>query len=63
MVEHNTVLEEGTQPIHIPPYRNPKKLRDEIEKAIQELLELGLIRPSSSPYASLVVLVKKRMEV
>ena len=59
-VEHNIVLEEGTSPIQIPPYRHPKKFRDEIEKAIKELLELGLIRPSSSPYASLVVLVKKK---
>ena len=62
-VEHNIVLEGGTSPIQIPPYRHPNKFIDEIEKAIQELLELGLIRPSSSPYASLVVLVKKRMEV
>ena len=59
-VEHNIVLEEGTSPIQIPPYRHPKNFIDEIDKAIQELLELGLIRPSSSPYASSVVLVKKK---
>ena len=59
-VEHNIFFEEGTSPIQIPPYRNPKKFRYDIEKAIQELLELGLIRPSSSPYASSVVLVKKK---
>ena len=62
-VEHNIVLEEGNSPIKIPPYRNPKNLRDEIENTIQELLELGLIRPISSPYASSVALVKKKMEV
>ena len=59
-VEHNIFLEEGTPPIQIPPHRHPKKFKDEIEKAIQELLELGLIRPISSPYASSVVLVKKK---
>ena len=59
-VEHNIILEEGTSPIQIPPYRNPNKFRDEIEKTIQELLELGLIRPGSSPYASSVVLVKEK---
>ena len=59
-VEHNIVLEEGTSPIQIPPYRHPKKFRDEIEKAIQELLELVLSIPSSSPYASSLVLVKKK---
>ena len=29
-VEHNIVLEEGTSPIKIPPYRHPKKFKDEI---------------------------------
>ena len=59
-VEHNIDLEEGTSTTHIPPYINPNKFKGDIDKAIQELLELGLIRPSSSPYASLVVFVKKK---
>eukprot|EP00253_Pinus_taeda_P004399 PITA_04399 len=42
------------------PYRHPKAYRDEIERAIQELLALGHIRPSTSPFASSVVLVKKK---
>ena len=42
------------------PYRHPKAYKDEIEKAIQELLALGHIKPSSSPFASSVVLVKKK---
>ena len=53
-------MEEGTSPIQIPPYRHPKKFRYDIDKTIQELLELGLIRPSCSPYASSVVFVKKK---
>lgn len=44
----------------ITPYRHPKKHKDEIEKAIKELLEMGYIRPSKSPFASAVVLVKKK---
>ena len=59
-VDHNIVLEEGTSHIKISPYRHLKKFRDDIEKDIQELLELGLIIPSSSPYASSVVLLKKK---
>ena len=59
-VEHNIVLEEGTPPIQIPHFKHPKKLIYDIYKAIQELLELGLIIPSSSPYASSIVLVKKK---
>ena len=42
------------------PHRHPKAYRDEIERAIQELLALGHIRPSTSPFASSVVLVKKK---
>jgi hypothetical protein len=58
--EHTIELEEGAKPIITTPYRHPKKFKDEIEKAIQELLEMGHIRPSSSPFASSVVLVKKK---
>jgi hypothetical protein len=36
------------------------RFKDEIEKAIKELLAMGHIRPSSSPFASLVVLVMKK---
>ena len=59
-VEHIIELDIGTQPIQMNPYRHPKRIRDDIEEAIKELLELGLIRPSSNPYASSVVLVKKK---
>ena len=43
----------------ITPYHHPKKHKDEIEKAIKELLEMGHIRPSKSPFASAIVFVKK----
>jgi hypothetical protein len=43
-----------------PPYHHPRRFKDEIEKAIKELLAMGHIRPSSSPFASLVVLVMKK---
>ena len=39
-VEHNIVMEEGTSPIQIPPYRHPKNFRDEIEKAFQKMKEV-----------------------
>ncbi|XP_057868224.1 uncharacterized mitochondrial protein AtMg00860-like [Cryptomeria japonica] len=42
------------------PYRYPKKQKDEIEKAIKELLDMGYIRPRKSPFALTVVLVKKK---
>jgi hypothetical protein len=58
--EHIIELEEGAKPIITTPCRHPKKCKDEIEKAIKELLDMGHIRSSSNPFASLVVLVKKK---
>ena len=57
--EHTIELEQGIQAVITTPYRHPKAYRDEIERAIQDLLALGHIRPSTSPFASSVVLVKK----
>jgi hypothetical protein len=53
-------LEEGRKPMITPPYCHPRRFKDEIEKAIKELLAMGHIRPSSSPFASSVVLVLKK---
>jgi hypothetical protein len=58
--EHIIELEEGAKPVITTPYRHPKKYKDEIEKEIKELLDMGHIRPSSIPFASSVVLVKKK---
>eukprot|EP00253_Pinus_taeda_P021049 PITA_21049 len=58
--EHTIELKQGIQAVITTPYRHPKAYRDEIERAIQELLALGHIRPSTSPFASSVVLVKKK---
>ena len=58
--EHIIEVEEGVQAVITTPYHHPKAYKDEIEKAIRELLEMGHIRPSSSPFASSVVLVKKK---
>ncbi|XP_059066288.1 uncharacterized protein LOC131857619 [Cryptomeria japonica] len=58
--EHTIELEEGAKPVITTPYRHPRGYKEEIEKAIKELLEMGHIQPSSSPFASSVVLVKKK---
>jgi hypothetical protein len=52
-------LEAGATPVITTPYRHPKKFKNEIEKAIKELLAMGHIRPSMRPFASSVVLVLK----
>jgi hypothetical protein len=58
--EHMIELEVGATPVTTTPYRHPKKFKDEIEKAIKELLAMGHIRPSLSPFASSVILVLKK---
>jgi hypothetical protein len=58
--EHIIELEAGAKPVTTTPYRHPKKYKYEIEKAIKDILDMGYIRPSSSPFASSVVLVKKK---
>lgn len=58
--EHVIELE-GAKLVITTPYRPPQR-HGEIEKAIRELLYIGHIRPSSSPFASSVVLVTKNDE-
>ena len=47
-------------PVRQPPRRFPIGLREEGEKQIKDMLEKDVIEPSSSPWASPVVLVKKK---
>ena len=46
-------------PVAVPPYRMPPSQRALIDQQAQEMLENGVVRPSSSPYSSPVLLVKK----
>ena len=50
----------GTQPISIPPYRMaPLELR-ELKVQLHDLLDKAFIRPSTSPWGSPVLFVKKK---
>ena len=53
-------MEIGTSPIKADPYKNMEIFKDKIEKTIKELIDLGFIRTNSSPFASSIVLVKKK---
>ena len=59
-MEHVIELKKGAKLVMITPYLHPKKHKDEIEKEIKDLLEMGHITPSKSLFASTVVLVKKK---
>jgi hypothetical protein len=61
--KHTIDLEEGEKLVINTLYMHPKKFKDEREKSIKELLYLGHIKPSSNPFASSVVLVKKNDKI
>ena len=63
LVEHQIVLEPDTKPIYVRPYRYPHFQKTEIGKLVHEMLASSVIRPSTSPYFSLVLLVKKKKMV
>ena len=59
-IEFKIELISGTTPISRRPYRMPPNELAELKKQLQELLEKGLIRPSSSRWGCPDVLVKKK---
>jgi hypothetical protein len=57
--DHRIHLLPGTMPIAVGPYQYPQLLKDEVERQCADMLEQGTIRPSTSPFSSPVLLVKK----
>ena len=53
-------LEPGTTPISKAPYRMAPAEMAELKKQLEELLDKGFIRPSSSPWGAPVLFVKKK---
>ena len=60
IVTFSITLKEGAQPVAQAYHRTPFKHRDALKAEIDKMLELGLIKPSCSPWASPVVLVPKK---
>ncbi|XP_057747483.1 uncharacterized protein LOC130966679 [Arachis stenosperma] len=58
--DHAIVLKDSVEIPNIRPYRYPHYQKAEIEKIINEMLQIGIIRPSTSPFSSPVILVKKK---
>jgi hypothetical protein len=58
--DHSIPLVPEILPPNILLYRHPFSQKNEIEKMVQELHNAGIIRPSTRPYSSLVVMVLKK---
>lgn len=52
-LEHKNEVKEGVKPMFIKPYRQSHFLKNEVERLVKEMLDQGLVSPSSSPFASL----------
>ena len=57
--DHRIELIQGRSPPNRPPYRVSRAQQEEIMTQVNELLEKGMVHPSSSSFCSLVLLVQK----
>lgn len=58
--DHRIPLIPGAQPVAVRPYRYSPTLKSEMETQVSDMLQAGLIQPSSSAFSSLVLLVRKK---
>lgn len=58
--DHSIPLKPGSEAINVRPYRYPSIQKIEIEHMIQEMLPTGIIRESTSPFSSPIIMVKKK---
>ena len=55
-----TINTGDSEPVCSHPYRIPPRWKEEVRSEIDKLLALGIIQPSSSPWASSIVTVGKK---
>lgn len=58
--DHTIELKLGEEPVNIRQYRYPQFQKDEIERLVAEMLAAGIIQPSTNPFSSPMLLVKKK---
>ena len=60
LVEHSVCVGNDVAPIQQKPYRVPYSQRDLIKQELDHMMQAGVIRPSTSPWASPIVLITKK---
>ena len=59
VIQHRVKLTDDT-PIRCKPYPLLYAMREELQNEVGSMLEMGVVKPSTSPYASPIVIVKKK---
>jgi len=58
-IQHSIPVSPDFRPRRLKGYKIPEKIKPEVKRQIQELLDLGIIRKSTSPMASPLVCILK----
>ena len=58
--DHKIPLKTRSEAVNLRPYRYSGLQKDSLERMVAEMLDIGIIRTSNSPFASPVILVKKK---
>ena len=59
VIQHKIKLTDDT-PIRCKSYPLPYAVREELQNEVDRMLEMGVVRPSTSPYMLPIVMVKKK---
>ncbi len=59
-MEHRIDLLPNTRPVSIPAYRLPKSQRAVADQLVQEMIDQGVVQPSTSPWNAPLFLVPKK---
>jgi hypothetical protein len=57
--DHRIHLKPHVEPVVVAPYRYSQLQKNELETQCIKMMQQGIIRPSTSPFSALVLLVKK----